>query len=92
MEPGIENRSGEHQKQSLAPVCVEVPVVPSLNIQCKFWLNDGGWNAAIERLNLMVHAPDFISAKNSIETAVGEHIEKLLGVSARKTDEYPAQQ
>jgi hypothetical protein len=76
-------RGGEQRKQSLAPVCVEVTLAPCINIECKFWLGDEGWKATVECLSLMVDAPDFTSAKNYIEIAIGEHIEKVLGISAK---------
>jgi len=76
----VKNKSrGEQlQKQSLARLYVEVSVAPCINIECKFWLGDEGWNADIESLGLAVHAPDFQSAKNFLELALGKHIEQLL--------------
>jgi len=35
------------------------------------------------------HAPDFISARNYVEAALGKHIEKVLGVSAKTTSAHP---
>jgi len=64
-------------------------VAPCVNIPCKFWLDDEGWKATVECLDLTVHAPDFISARNYVEAALGKHIEKVLGVSAKTTSAHP---
>jgi hypothetical protein len=50
-----------------------------LLLECKFWLEDDGWNAGIESLGLKVHAPSFEAAKNDMELALGKLIESLLG-------------
>jgi hypothetical protein len=50
-----------------------------LLLECKFWLEDDGWNASIESLGLTVHAASFEAAKNDMELALGKHIESLLG-------------
>ena len=58
---------------------VKLGVRPCLLLECKFWLEDDGWNATIESLGLTVHAPSFEAAKNDMELALGKHIELLLG-------------
>jgi hypothetical protein len=49
-----------------------------LLFECKFWLEDDGWNATIESLGMTVHAPSFEAAKNDMELALGKHIELVL--------------
>ena len=62
----------------MQPHSVKLAVAPCIRIECNFWLDDEGWNANIESLGLIVHAPDFQSAKNDMEFALGKHIEELL--------------
>ena len=63
----------------MQPHSVEFAVMPCMRIECKFWMEDDGWNATIESLGLTVHAPSFEAAKNDMELALGKHIESLLG-------------
>jgi len=49
-----------------------------LRLECKFWLEDDGWNAIIESLGITVHADSFETAKTDMELALGKHIESLL--------------
>ena len=62
----------------MQPHSVKLRVRPCLLLECKFWLEDGGWNAAIESLGLTVQAPSFETAKNDMELALGKHIELVL--------------
>ena len=57
---------------------VKLGVTPCLRLECKFWLEDDGWNATIESLGITVHAPSFETAKTDMELALGKHIESLL--------------
>ena len=57
---------------------VKLGVTPCLRLECKFWLEDEGWNATIESLGITVHAHSFETAKNDVELALGKHIESLL--------------
>jgi hypothetical protein len=63
----------------MQPHSVKLGVRPCLLLECKFWLEDDGWNATVESLGLTVHAPSFEAAKNDMELALGKHIELLLG-------------
>ena len=63
----------------MQPHSVKLGVRSCLLLECKFWLEDDGWNAIIESLGLTVHAPSFEAAKNDIELALGKHVELLLG-------------
>ena len=65
------------------PDNVKLEVTPWLRLECKFWLEDDGWNATIESLGLTVHAPSFETAKNDMEVALGKHIEALLREHAK---------
>jgi len=50
----------------MQPHSVKLGVRPCLLFECKFWLEDDGWNATIESLGLTVHAPSFEAAKNDM--------------------------
>ena len=63
----------------MQPHCVKFGVTPCMRIECKFWIEDDGWNATIESLGLTVRAPSFEAAKNDMELTLGKHIESLLG-------------
>jgi hypothetical protein len=64
----------------MQPHSVKLGVTPCMRLECKFWLEDDGWNATIESLGLAVqNAPSFEAAKNDIELTLGKHIEALLG-------------
>jgi len=63
----------------MQPHSVKLGVRPCLLLECKFWLEDDGWNATVESLGLTIHAPSFETAKNDMELALGKHIELLLG-------------
>ena len=63
----------------MQPHSVKLGVTPCMRLECKFWLEDDGWNATIESLGLIVHAPSFEAAKNDMELTLGKHIESVLG-------------
>jgi hypothetical protein len=64
----------------MQPHSVKLGVTPCMRLECKFWLEDDGWNATIDSLDLAVHnAPSFEAAKSDIELTLGKHIEALLG-------------
>jgi hypothetical protein len=62
----------------MQPHSVKLGVTPRLSLECKFWLEDGDWNATIESLGITVHAHSFEAAKNDIEVELGKYIEPLL--------------
>jgi hypothetical protein len=43
----------------MEPHSVKFGVTPCMRLECKFWLEDDGWNATLESLGLTVHAPSF---------------------------------
>jgi len=57
---------------------VSLKVTPCLRIECKFWLEDDGWNGTSDSPSLTVRASSFEQAKLDIEYALGKHIEELL--------------
>jgi len=65
-------------EEVMANYAVMLSVTPRLRIECKFWLDEGGWNGSNERLSIAVRAGSFQEAKADIEIALGKHIESLL--------------
>lgn len=57
---------------------VTLGVKPCLQIECKFWLGDDGWNGSSEHPPIAVHSSTFEQAKCDMEIALGKHIESLL--------------
>ena len=57
---------------------VSLKVTPCLRIECKFWLEDDGWNGTSDSPSLTVRAASFEQAKSDIEYALGKHIGRLL--------------
>jgi len=57
---------------------VALRIVPSLSVECKFWLQDGVWNGVAEPWSITVQAGSFEQAKSEMASAVGEHIHNLL--------------
>lgn len=57
---------------------VALKVTPCLSFECKFWLDDNGWNASAEGLPVCIQAESFAQAKADMELALGKHLESLL--------------
>ena len=58
---------------------VTLGVKPCLQIECKFWLGDDGWNGSTEHPPpITVQSSSFEQAKSDMEIALGKHIELLL--------------
>lgn len=57
---------------------VALRVTPCLSIECKFWLDDTGWNGCAEGLAISIQAQSFAQAKADMELALGKHLESLL--------------
>jgi hypothetical protein len=53
-------------------------VTPCLRIECKFWLEDDGWNGSSERPAVSVQAGSFEQAKADMELPLAKHIQALL--------------
>ena len=51
---------------------------PYLQIACKFWLEDDGWNCTSEQPAIAVQAGTFEQAKLDMELALGKYLELLL--------------
>src|SRR5438874_2071849 len=57
---------------------VTLGVKPCLRVECKFWLEDDGWNGISEQPAIAVQAGTFEEAKSDMEIALGKYIESLL--------------
>jgi predicted RNase H-like HicB family nuclease len=57
---------------------VTLGVKPCLRVECKFWLEDDGWNGTSEQPAIAVQASTFEQAKSDMEIALGKYIESLL--------------
>jgi hypothetical protein len=57
---------------------VSLKVIPCLRIECKFWLEDDGWNGTSDWPSLAVRSASFEQAKMDIGYALGRRIEELL--------------
>jgi predicted RNase H-like HicB family nuclease len=57
---------------------VALRVTPCLSIECKFWLDDNGWNGSAEAVAVCIQADSFAQAKADMELALGKHLESLL--------------
>jgi len=62
---------------------VKLCLVPNFSVECKFWLEDDGWNGTAEEFSISVRASSFQDAKNELESALGKYIENV--VRERKT-------
>jgi hypothetical protein len=66
------------------PHSFKLRVVPCLSVECRFWLEDNGWNGVIDGLGISVQAESFEQAKNDMELALGKLVESVL-FQLRKT-------
>jgi len=57
---------------------VTLGVKPCLRVECKFWLEDDGWNGISEQPAIAVQAGTSEEAKSDMEIALGKYIESLL--------------
>jgi predicted RNase H-like HicB family nuclease len=57
---------------------VSLPVTASVSLDCSFWPEDDGWSGVCERLMVVVRGSSFEDAKKHMETALQEHIERIL--------------
>jgi hypothetical protein len=57
---------------------VMLSIVPSFSVECKFWLQDDGWNGTAEDFSISVRASSFEQAKNELESALGKYVENVL--------------
>jgi hypothetical protein len=71
---------------------VSLRVVASLPVDCKFWMEDDGWNGQCERFAVNVRASNFEEAKRKMESALEAHINTLLDRSMQRlaTNEHAA--
>ena len=57
---------------------VSLPVIAGVPLDCSFWPEDDGWSGVCERLMVIVRGSSFEDAKEHMETALQEHIERIL--------------
>ena len=57
---------------------VTLGVRPFLRVECKFWLEDDGWNCTSEQPAIAVQAGTFEQAKLDMELALGKYLESLF--------------
>jgi hypothetical protein len=57
---------------------VAFKVTPCLSIECKFWLDDTGWNGIADAVAVSIQAETFGQAKADMELALGKYLESLL--------------
>ena len=69
---------------------VSLRVTPRVQIECKFWLGDDGWNGTAEHPSITVQAGSFEQAKSDMEIALGNHVKLQLKASRPETKEQAA--
>jgi hypothetical protein len=60
------------------PHSFKLRVVPCLSVECRFWLEDSGWNGVVDQVGISVRADSFEQAKNDMELALGKLVESVL--------------
>jgi hypothetical protein len=63
---------------------IALKVIASVPVDCRFWMEDDGWNGQCEKFLIHVHAPHFEEIKRRMESALEAHITALLD-EAQKT-------
>ena len=63
---------------------VSLKIVASLPVDCKFWMEDDGWNGQCERFSVNVRASNFEEAKRKMEAALEAQITTLLDRSMQR--------
>ena len=49
---------------------VQMSLIPSVSVECKFWLEDSGWNGTAEELSISVRCGSFQEAKAELESCI----------------------
>jgi hypothetical protein len=62
----------------MAGQAIALKVIASVPVDCRFWMEDDGWNGQCERFLIHVHAPHFEEIKRRMESALEAHITALL--------------
>jgi predicted RNase H-like HicB family nuclease len=57
---------------------VSLAVIAGVPLGCRFWPEDDGWSGVCESLSVIVRGSSFEDAKKHMETALQEHIERIL--------------
>jgi hypothetical protein len=63
---------------AMATHAVPLRIVPSIEIECKFWFQGGVWHGTAEPLAITVQASSFEQVKSQMASALGKHLENLL--------------
>ena len=74
------------REEEMKDQAVTLKIVPYVQIECKFWITDDGWNGISEAPSITVQAGSFAQAKSDMEFALGRHV-KLLLLPARNKSE-----
>jgi hypothetical protein len=62
----------------MATHVVSVPVAAPIEIECKFWIEQGTWHGTLESLHIAVSGSSFEDAKNKMQAALQDRFEILL--------------
>ncbi len=57
---------------------IALKVIASVPVDCRFWMEDDGWNGQCERFSIYVRATQFEEIKRKMESALEAHICSLL--------------
>jgi hypothetical protein len=57
---------------------ITLRVIASVPVDCRFWMEDDGWNGQCERFAIYVRATQFEEIKRKMESALEAHIFSLL--------------
>jgi predicted RNase H-like HicB family nuclease len=68
---------------SMSGQAVSLRVVAAVPVDCRFWMEDDGWNGQCERFSIYVGASSFEEAKRKMESALELHISSLLDRSEK---------
>jgi predicted RNase H-like HicB family nuclease len=69
---------------------VSLGITPCIRLECKFWLEDDGWNVVCDGLGFAVHAATFEQAKSDMELALGKYLKSLLPENTRQHQKQTA--
>ena len=62
----------------MAGQAIALKVIASVPVDCRFWMEDDGWNGQCEKFLIHVRAPHFEEIKRRMESALEAHITSLL--------------
>jgi hypothetical protein len=62
----------------MAGQAIALKVIASVPVDCRFWMEDDGWNGQCEKFLIHVRAPHFEEIKRRMESALEAQITSLL--------------